>query len=207
MKKNKKNYTALKTAFVVFFCFLLFFGCSWAYLEMTLKNNQSSVDTKDYTVPYESVPDNCGLLLVAPLDSRWLIYLDFEKERIMVLEATGIKSDSTEYLGYSVDYRVSIDYDLIAEIIDRVGGLELNIDGATMRYTGVQVCDLLCASCSKDIKQHIFLTFFENISKYGFSKNDFAYVIDNSDTNLTVPVCFDWPQRLSQMCRSVSFVN
>ena len=207
MKKNKKDYTALKTAFVVFFCFLLFFGGSWAYLEMTLKSNESSVDTKDYTVPYDSAPDNCGLLLEAPLESRWLIFLDFEKERIMILEASALKSDSTEYLGYSVDYRIDADYELIAEIIDRVGGLELNINGTLLRYTGVQVCDLLCVNCSKDTKKQIFSTFFEKVSKNGFSKNDFAYVIDNSDTTLTMPICFDWPQRVSQMCRNISFVN
>ena len=207
MKKNKKDYTALKTAFVVFFCFLLFFGGSWAYLEMTLKSNESSVDTKDYTVPYDSAPDNCGLLLEAPLESRWLIFLDFEKERIMILEASALKSDSTEHLGYSVDYRIGADYELIAAVIDRVGGIELNIDGTHLRYTGVQVCDLLCSNDSKEIQKQVFLAFFENVSKNGFSKNDFAYIMDNSDTDLTMPVCFDWPQRLSQMCRSVSFVN
>lgn len=207
MKDKKRSYTTLKTAFVIFFSLVLFLGISWGYLEITLKKNEESVDTKDYTIPYESIPDNCGLLLQTPLESQWLIYLDFEDEQITVLEASRIKSDFKEYLGYSIDYRIDADYELIAGVIDRVGGIELNVDGTTLRYTGIQVCDLLCCNSYENIKRQVLSEFLYNISKKGFSKNDFAYIIDNSDTDLTVPACFDWPQRLSQMCRSVSFVN
>lgn len=174
---------------------------------MALKKHEASVDTKDYTVPYSTAPDNCGLLLCAPLERQWLIYLDFEDEQIMVLEGFDIKSDSLEHLGYPIDYSIDADYEVIGEVIDRTGGVELSIDGATLRYTGVQVCDLLCSDNAEDIERQVLAAFFKNISKNGFSKSDFAYIIDNSDTDLTVPVCFDWPQRLRQMCRSVSFVN
>ena len=207
MKTIKKNYTALKTALAVFLSFLLFFGVSWGYLETTLKKNEASVDTKDYTVPYQSTPDNCGILLQTPLERRWLIYLDFENEQLMILQASPLSSDATEHLGYPIDYHINADFELISGLIDRVGGVELKIDGTTLRYTGVQVSDLLCSDDRNDVKKQVFSAFFENISKNGFSKGDFVYIIDNSETDLTMPVCFDWPKRLEQMCRGVSFVN
>ncbi|MBQ2315881.1 MAG: hypothetical protein II372_01090, partial [Clostridia bacterium] len=133
MKKRSKNRAALKSAFVIFFCFILFFGGSYAYLWSNLKETEKSADTKDYNVPYSSVPADCGLLINAPLNQKWLIYLDFTETVCTVISCDDIKQDAKMHLGYSIDYTITLDYDIIAGIIDRIGGIELESNGELLR--------------------------------------------------------------------------
>ena len=44
----------------------------------------------------------------------------------------------------------------------------------------------------------------EKISENGFSKDDFSYIIEYGNTDLTVPVCYDWEKYIKQMCSSVN---
>ncbi len=207
MKKRVKNRTALKTAFVVFFCFILFFGGSYAYLWSSLKDTRQPADTKDYNVPYNSVPDNCGILINAPLNQKWLIYLDFTDTVCTVISCNDIKRDAKTHLGYTVDYSITLDYDIISGIIDRIGGIEIETDGELLRYTGIQVVDLIYTNEENDIDRDIISAIFSAISKNGFSKSDFVYIIDSGNTDLTVPICFDWPSYMKSMCRNFSFAN
>ncbi len=207
MKKTKKNRTVLKTAFVIFFCFILFFGGSYAYLWGSLNQNQQAADKKEYKVPYNSIPVNCGILVNAPSDRKWLFYLDFTDTNCTVISCDDIKQDTKTHLGYTVDYNVTLDYDTVSGIIDRIGGIELEYEGERLRYTGIQAVDLLYMQDSDDIARDIIIAIFGAISKNGFSKSDFVYIIDSGNTDLTVPVCFDWPQYISALCRNFSFAN
>ena len=111
------------------------------------------------------------------------------------------------HLGYSIDYSITLDYDIIAGIIDRIGGIELESDGELLRYTGIQVVDLIYTNEPKDAARNIITAIFSAISKNGFSKSDFVYIIDNGNTDLTVPICFDWPLYIKALCRNFSFAN
>ena len=207
MKKRGKNRTALKSAFVIFFCFIMFFGGSYAYLWSNLKETEKSADTKDFNVPYSSVPADCGLLINAPLNQKWLIYLDFTETVCTVISCDDIKQDAKMHLGYSIDYTITLDYDIIAGIIDRIGGIELESNGELLRYTGIQVVDLIYVNGENISARDIISAIFYAISKNGFSKSDFVYIIDNGNTDLTVPICFDWPLYIKSLCRNFSFAN
>ena len=136
-----------------------------------------------------------------------MIYLDFTDTVCTVISCDDINQDAEMHLGYSVDYSITLDYDVISGIIDRIGGIELETNGELLRYTGIQVVDLIYTNKENDIDRDIISAIFSSISKNGFSKSDFVYIIDSGNTDLTVPICFDWPLYMKSLCRNFSFVN
>ena len=61
----------------------------------------------------------------------------------------------------------------------------------------------VCSKCKLlSIKQ-----IFSKIAQNGFSKKDFLYVIENSETNLTVPDCYYWSDSIEAVCKTVVIVN
>lgn len=208
MKTRFLNKTAFKRALIFFCCAIVFFGGSYAYLSSNLfAEEKQEAEAKDYTVPYKKLPDDKGIVFIAPDSSAILVYLNFTDSAIRLVNIEDYDKNQGEYFGYQVDFTVTADHNTIAGIIDRIGGINLEIEGQIMRYTGVQVIDILSLGYSKEIKSQIIFAIFEQIAKNNFSKEDFVYIIENADTNLTVPDCYYWSDYIADMSRQVGFVN
>lgn len=196
-----------KTAIITFLSGAIFFGAAYAYLDYNFNKSVRDTDQKDYTVPYIRTPESRGVALLLPNGSATLAYLEFDEECIRLLDIESFDESCPEYYGYTVDYTIQISYELIEGIVDRVGGIELEIDGQKQRYTGVQVIDLIAYGRVKDLKREIILQVFDKISKNSFSKDDFVYIIENSKSNLSFIECFDWIDYLKDMSGRVQYVN
>lgn len=181
--------------------------CAYAYLDKNLQKKAENIDKKNYTVPYEKLPDNKGIAFVLPDNGAVLAYLDFEEKSVKVLQIENFDDDSGEYFGYTCDYTVNVDYNLLSGIIDRTGGVNLNQNGETLRFTGVQVVDLLSVDNSGDIKKQLPHEIFNQISNNGFSKDDFLYLIKNADTDLKITDCIYWIDYFDKITKNVIFVN
>lgn len=184
----------------------MFAAVSYFYLKLNFSDDSADVDKKDYTVPYEKMPENSGVAFVLPNNSAVLVYLDFENVcmQILNIEKFGIQ---TEYYGYTADYTVELSYELIGGIIDRVGGINLEIDGEILRYTGVQVIDLISSGKASMIKQQLITQIFEQISKNKFSREDFVYIIEKSKSDLSIIDCIYWLEYIDDISGRVNFVN
>lgn len=196
-----------KIALITFLSGAIFFGVAYAYLDYNLNEAVEDTDQKDYTVPYVRTPENCGIALVFPENSATLVYLDFEGECIRLLDIENFDPTRPEYYGYTADYTVQIGYELIEGVVDRVGGIELEYQGQKSRYTGVQVIDIIAYDSGQDIKRQIILQIFNKISKNSFSKDDFVYIIENSESNLSFVDCIDWIDYIKDMSGRVNFIN
>lgn len=206
--KNKIfNKKIFKRAFIIFCCGALFFALAYTYLKFNLEKETQSTEQKDYTVPYEKTPENKGIVFVFPNNSAVLVYLDFESSGVRLLDIESFDSARPEYYGYAADYTVQTSYELIEGIIDRVGGIDIEQNGETLRYTGVQVIDLIAHGYDGDLKKQILLQIFEQISKNNFSKEDFVYIIENSESNLSFIDCIYWLDYIEEMCDKIYFVN
>ncbi len=199
--------SVLKKLFIIFLCLCLFLGLSYAYLYFNFNNDIKATDEKDNTVPYRNLPDNAGVAFLLPYDSAVLMYLDFEKEYINVINIEQYDEYNHLYYGYNVDFTVEIDYPLIGEIVDMVGGVEISLDNKIMRYTGIQIIDFISTNMQSNIKNDIINEIFSRISKNGFSKDDFIYIIENSNSDLSVVDCVYWFTYLDQMFCNINFVN
>lgn len=180
---------------------------AYAYLDYNFNKTAAKIDQKDYTTPYVKLPENKGLVFVFPDNTATLIYLDFEKENIKLVNINVYDELCPEYFGYSADYAISVSYDLVEGIIDRVGGIDITHNGETMRYTGVQVIDMIAYGKVDDIKHQILMQIFKKISKNSFSKDDLVYLIENGKGNLSFIDCIDWLNYIKSMSERTSFVN
>ncbi len=196
-----------KIAIITFLSGAIFFGAAYAYLDYNFSKTATDIDQKDYAVPYNRVPKSCGVVFVFPDNTATLVYLDFDRENIRLLNIDAYEQSCPEYYGYSVDYNINISYELIEGIIDRVGGIDITQNGETLRYTGVQVMDLIAYDRVEDIRKQILTQIFDKISKNNFSKEDMVYIIENSEGNLSFIDCIDWLDYLKSMSSRVNFIN
>ena len=111
------------------------------------------------------------------------------------------------YFGYIIDFIVEIDYQFIGGIVDRVGGVNIDVNGEILRYTGVQVINLISENSDKNIKTQLITQIFKQVSKNNFSKSDFIYIIQNTKSNLTVVDCIYWLDYIDEICNKINFVN
>ncbi len=196
-----------KIAIITALSVAIFFTVSYAYLDYSMNKSVKNTDKKDYTVPYVSVPESSGIAFVYPNNSATLAYLDFDEENIRLLNIENFDPECPEYYGYTVDYTVTTNYELISGIIDRVGGIEIEQNNETMRYTGVQVIEIISDGYDKDTKKQIISQVFYQISNGGFSSDDFLYIIENCKSNLSFTECIYWLDYIEEMSKNVAFVN
>lgn len=197
MKRKTKIFL---TSFTVSICSLLIFmAIGFLYLESINK----TVENKSEKVPYYQLPENKGILL--DIDgSKTLIYMNFEKNNLSVI----YPDMEEEIYDYEIDYKIKSDYKIVEEIIDILGGIDLKMSEETYNYTGAQVVDLI--SKTEDIeplKKTVTEKVIEKIGERGMTLEEFVYIIENSETNLTIPDCYTWPEYMSEICKNARFIN
>ncbi len=178
-----------KVVLTTFLATLVFLGVAYLYLNYNFKRDIAA-DQKEYNVPYEQRPQNAEILFELPYNGRLSVLLDFENMQIIVSDQ---ETQAYEY------YYITLTKPMIEGIVDRVGGVNLKIDGETFRYTGVQVADLLSGGYGSDLKNQIINQVFAQISKNGFFKSDFIYLIENAETDLSLVDCLGWIGYIKQM--------
>lgn len=200
---SKKIKSLLTVIIIALLSFSVFVGVGYFYLDSNL---EPVADKNTPSVPYYSEePENVGISVEIGGQQNYF-FLDFYYKRLNVIFDT--ESTDVEAMGYSVDHYVISDYSLLEAIVDRVGGIEIEAEGEILRYTGVQVTDMLTSSAEYDNSERdIILKIIEKISENGFQKEDFLYIIENSETTLTVPICYYWSDYIKEICKSVNKVN
>lgn len=188
-------------------CSVVFLAAAFVYLNMEAKTEKTEV--KDPTIPYtQSAPDDCGVLVAFPDESGCLVYFDFTKSSITTLFCDDVDSVQKEYKGYSVDYNLEADYELLSGIIDRCGGIDLKITENVLRYTGFQITDFLSTKAdTREIRAVIAKAVFKTIAENGIDTELLVYVIENSNTDLSVPICLNWHEYLKDMCQNATVIN
>lgn len=197
----------LKYASVVLICALIFFGCSYFYLNKNLKTAEMPAGKNRENVPYRETPENCGLRFFLPGKKVMLIFLDFTEQISYIINIDSNNTAGNAYAGYGFSYDFTLDYSVLSELFDRLGGLDLDINGEALRLTGVEVCDRLCRDNSGNFAFNVANAVCGRLAADGFSGDDFVYLLENSGTNLTVPVCIYWQPHIKKMFANAVFVN
>ena len=189
-------------------CASLLFGISFSYLKHSLTPETSETQQQEEGVLYnKKTPANCGISFVFDEQSACLIYLDFKGGCINVIDIPQFDKNISFYNGYSNDFQVYTKEGFVEGIVDRIGGIDLELDGETLRLTGLQVADYFCQNDTHEKRQKIIAQIFEKFSKNDFAKEDFVYIIENSKSNLNFIDCIYWLDYLKDMSQNVNFVN
>ena len=182
-------------AFVLSTAVLL--AISYFYLSKSL--GDMAVDKTEESIPYEMTREDCGLLFKTISGLKILFYLDFNDLQTTVLVINDQEPYKTEYAGYSVDYTLEAGRELVEGMIDRIGGIELELEGERLRYTGVHVTELLSRDVGTTLKIDIITAICKKISQNGLKTDDFVFMIENTKTELAVPDCYTWHEDIDVM--------
>ncbi len=203
----KKIITGVIT-FVLCSCVLL---CgAYAYLTNKTKNStEKKVKAEKTDEPYEkSLPDDAGVLISMDDELGILVYLDFEDESIKAVITDDVKKARKGEYGYTVDYTVYADFNLLSGFVDRIGGIDIEIEEEKVRLTGVQVAEYLSDNDTKELRKEVIKAITSTISSNDITRSDLVYIIENCDsTELSLPDCFYWSEYLGEMCKNVTVVD
>lgn len=201
--KKKLKYI-LKLISVCLLSGIIFIGSGYLYLDGELETSEKPTESIPY---YNPIPENKGIMFDIYGD-RTLIYMNFEEETITAVFDNKNTQVGENLYGYSVDYFVEGNYDLLAGIINIAEGINLDISGENLRYTGVQVTDLLSRTDNKtELKRELITKILEKLKSTGFSREDFLFLIENSKTTLTIPDCYDWSDYIGDLCKNFKILN
>lgn len=144
----------------------------------------SKVTDKTVKEPYY-IPDTSQFLLYFS-DTKRIIEIDYENLCTHILD-TDTKCDKY----------INIPDQSLIKIIDRFGGVETSLpfildgfDNLPRRYTGTQILEILSMQNlnkheMNSFKTDIVLNILKNISILGFSNEDFQYIMNLTDSNIS----------------------
>lgn len=194
---KKKSITVLKTIFLSLVFGTIFFVAGFFYLDSRLEN--MTVSEKTESVPYYSVPSDATVLINICEDSI-LVNLKFEEEKINIVFVDGNEYD----YGYTVDYNLNCNYELVGYLVDISGGIE--IDG--LRQTGIQITEMLQQTLVKNSqKRAITEAIVDGIADSSFTKEDLLFIIENSENDLKFNECYFWTNYISKLCKFPCYIN
>ena len=199
---NIKFKLFLKTFITCLLSFAIFVGSGYIYLSKKFKQANNDVNNVPYS---QTLSENKGILFNCS-NEKFFLYLDFLENKLVVSLTPEISSNSNIY-GYSHDYTINGDSTVINNIIDCVGGVELIYEDTKLRYTGLQVNQLLKRSHSKELRRDIISKVSEKIVTYGIGNEFFSGILNNSITELKFSECCLWRDYLPQLCENIIFID
>ena len=197
----------IKRMLISIMCGALFFVVVYGYLNYNLKQSVLSADQKNNDTQYKHVPENKGIGFLLPDGSAVLVYLNFEENCINVANISTYDKNNDLYYGYTVDYTVEVDEQLVGGMVDSVGGVNVSVAGQTYRYTGVQVEELINNTSDTSVKTQIIAEIFKSVSKNGISKENFVYILQNAKTNLSILDCVYWLDYIDLIRENIIFID
>ena len=200
---KRKIFGIIKLLCICIICCSLFVGGGYFYLRQNFKETENKVSS----VPYSfSAPENKGIMFDICEDLTFL-YLDFDEEKLKVIIPPETEYEG-EIFGYPIDFTVKTDYSFVAELIDCADGIELNIEGEALRYTGVQITDILSRKVDiSELKRQIITALMKKIGENGIDGEFFDFLVESTDTDITVPDCYYWEKYIIELCKNGGIIN
>lgn len=187
MKKQRLKIIGLCTVIAV--CLCAFAGMGLIYLKIDGSSSEEAAESEE-NMPYSSVPAEVTVKYVFSDKTDALLYLEFSAERLTAVLGA---DEAAEY-----DYELQPLSGTAAGFIDRLGGLEILSDNKVLRYTGSQAVKLLSENAVE--KKAVLQAVFEKIASQGITRSQLTFLLQNSKTELTVPLCYSWPEWLRPLC-------
>lgn len=198
-----KKYKRLLLVFAVFaVSFSLFLGLGY----VSLNEDFSKASTEKEKVPYtQEKPQNAGILFDINGEETFF-FLNFEECNITVA-LNPEEPINNEIFGYSLDYKITANSDLLSEITDYLNGLELTILGEDYRYTGQQIKALIESDNTKRLRYKIIDAIFNRIVSNGVATDFFGLIIKKSETNLNLVDCYFWSEYLTELSKNLRYID
>ncbi len=162
-------------------------------------------------IPYynSEAPEEYGLLVNFDLGSSVFFGFDLnaEKTSVILLPNAATVNDVMAF-GYEVNDVSNASYDFLAKLIDRFGGIELNsLTDGRLKYTGVQITEMLSQTNDAEFRCRVIERLFENIKQQGINSDDMLFLIENTETTLNYPNSYYLPETVEKAINNIIFIN
>ncbi len=177
---------------------------------ITVGVKSKTVNDSVENVPYKTseAPLFWGLLI--DFSGGKSVYFGFDAEKgstsVLILPESSSEAAVEEY-GYAVNTVSKADFDFLWSLIDSFGGVELNSDGETFNYTGVQVAEMLKKSNDTEFKKRVANKLLLKIKEQGMEKKDILLLIEETETILTFPEGYYLNETVNNSLNNIKFVN
>lgn len=200
--------TILQISAVILASALIFAGFAFA---LTRVKPLVGVAVPKEDVPYEpqtDYPQDTTLFFELEDGSSFCLRLRFKDSVIDAIVLQEGQKEAFERYGFYADETFFCSYSFIMDFVDTIDGITLDIFGNEMRYTGVQVCNILAVNKNDTAtKVKVLKAIFNKIHKIGFSSEILYSIMNNTENTLSVPDCYGWTDFLGEMCNCYNFVN
>ena len=170
-----------------------------------------SISVPKDDVPYEAEPEypaDTTLFFTFEDGFSLCVSLKFKEGFISALFLENAGKKAFENFGFYPSETIHFSYASLMDFIDTIDGITLDIFGEEMRYTGVQVCNIIAVNKDHvETKVKILKAVFNKIYKIGFSSDALYSIMNNTENTLSVPDCYGWTDYLGDLCNRYNIVN
>ena len=184
MKKYKTAVTVFIITALIFCSMLCLLGIFLIPAQVGVPELPTGENISGIT--YGSTPSPISIKIFSPFGGA-LLYLGFNTLSVDVR----LFEDSTDLERVETDYYIKLSDGFLGRFCDRIGGLTLNLSGQRELYFGVALEQYIAEDRDLYKMREISSAFFEKISKTGLSTEDFVFIMENGETDLNFPVCYD----------------
>ncbi len=192
----------LKSFLSFLICTAVFVGVSYLFLGINT-GKDIGANTEKSGVPYnKAIPDNCMIKVFCGNENENFIKitLDFSDNKILLCltDKNGTDKNCKE------KRNVYVNEDFLPLFIDRIGGINTEIDGENVRLTGNTALKYLKTD-NEVLKYQIILSVFETLNQNGLNKDDMIFLTERCiQTDISLKDILIWKDYLPEMFKSVS---
>lgn len=199
MKKKGKIF--LKTVIICAWCFTILIGVGYYFVD----REYVQTEIKQRHIPFRrDAPESKGVLIDIDKE-QFYVYLDFSSDKIL-LSINPKQQDKLVY-GYPVDYKMSTKRDFLIDLVDYLGGIEIELASEKLRYTGNQIEEILEKNSDEPIKRTIAEAVCQKISEEGVSVSLFTKVLKYSKTDFKLVDCYSWIEYMDNICKNLQIID
>ena len=72
----------------------------------------------------------------------------------------------------------------------------------------MQISELLSRTVeTEELRREIITAIMKKISDTGIDDGIFSYTVEKTETNLTVPDCYNWNKYIKELCKNGEIIN
>lgn len=198
MKKSLRTVSVVLFSLSVFCGLLTIIGILLLPAEIATPEKYAGENISG--IPYSDTPQNKGLLFTLPDSSGAFIYFDFDDILTHCYLFNENAAENAENLPYFIDYTFNITPEFLAALCDRLGGVVMtDKNGVSSLYFSASLTAFWQNVPTEEQRLQHCISFFDKIAKTGLSSEDFMFIIEETNTNLSYSVCYDWIPHIKEM--------
>ena len=204
MKKSGKTLVSVLLALAI--CSGVALLCGILLLPASISGPDTLAGEHISGVGYYDFPKSRGLFFIDGRGGGAFVFLDFENITTSVYLFPEKATLEVLKLPFTTDFTFHITDVFLGRFCDRLGGIEMEGENGGKRlYFSAALAEFCGQNPDTDKMQKISSAFFEKISKTGLSSEDFMFIIEETKSDLSYTVCYDWIGRLEEMLLNCVF--